>query len=47
MVEREGPVAGHTVSNYLFKIHEMFGIPSRVEVVLYSLRGETLIQTVA
>jgi hypothetical protein len=26
MVEGEGPVAAHTVSNYLFKIYEKLGI---------------------
>jgi DNA-binding NarL/FixJ family response regulator len=29
----------HTVSNYLFRIYEKLGISSRVELVLYSLKG--------
>jgi DNA-binding NarL/FixJ family response regulator len=28
----------HTVSNYLFRIHEKLGISTRVELVLYALR---------
>jgi DNA-binding CsgD family transcriptional regulator len=29
----------HTVSNYLFRVYEKLGISSRVELVLYSLKG--------
>ena len=29
----------HTVSNYLFRIYEKLGISTRVELVLYSLKG--------
>jgi DNA-binding CsgD family transcriptional regulator len=29
----------HTVSNYLFRIHQKLGISSRVELVLYSLKS--------